>query len=194
MSKIKEMLSEHLPSKLIISIEITITDDGIVYCEDTMIDTKRFTKNGLGSNIGQVKINAYGGEGDLPHFHVISKDKKKTDRSGRPFHACVRLDTNRYFNHGFKNGEFNNDELKRLYEILSLPYKPISNNKKKKLKKRNVDPNDLIKDKFKSATNIFSALCIGWNADLQNTIKVKNIYDIPDYIHLREANNEYPEE
>ena len=48
------------------------------------------------------------------------------------------------------------------------------------------------KEKFKGATTVFSAMCLCWNADLNNTYKVENVYDIPDYLNMREADNILP--
>ena len=67
-----------------------------------------------------------GNEGKkIPHFHVYVPDGKYTKNGEDPktFHTCIRLDVPEYFNHGSKQGKFNNNDLKYLIKILKKPLK-----------------------------------------------------------------------
>ena len=46
-------------------------------------------------NIGPCKVEVYGDEGQIPHFHIVGISKK--------FNCCVRIYDNHFFSHGNKN-------------------------------------------------------------------------------------------
>ena len=60
---------------------------------------------------GECKINCYGSEGTIPHFHIENKDLS--------FICCIRLDKPEYFNHGIKQGTLNNNQIKELIKVLN---------------------------------------------------------------------------
>lgn len=57
------------------------------------------------------EIWIYGGEGPIPHFHLISQ--KFPD-----FEACIKIEKVEYFHHSGKEGILNSKEKKRLVEFL----------------------------------------------------------------------------
>jgi len=58
-----------------------------------------------------VDILIYVGEGPIPHFHMVSKDKS--------FDCCVCIFDNYYFNHGTHQSVLNTTQRKKLNEFLS---------------------------------------------------------------------------
>jgi len=61
-------------------------------------------------NIGQCTLEVYGNEGLIPHFHIVSKDRK--------FNYCVCIDEPRYFTHGTKNDTLTNQQAAELYDFV----------------------------------------------------------------------------
>ena len=56
-------------------------------------------------------IYVYNNEGQIPHFHIKSKDKK--------WECCVEIYRPMYFNHGSKQGKLNNKQCELLDEWMS---------------------------------------------------------------------------
>ena len=52
------------------------------------------TRTNFGKKIGEVKIEVYGGEGAIPHFHIVGVNSK--------FQSCVCIHSPNYFAHGGK--------------------------------------------------------------------------------------------
>lgn len=85
------------------------------------IGTITFFDFGIGeSTIGSVKlrpiyvdIKVYGGEGPIPHFHMVTKDKS--------FDCCICIFDNYYFCHGGHQSVLNGVQRKSLNEFLSSP-------------------------------------------------------------------------
>lgn len=168
MTKFDKILKMPLPSKMenaniTIKISDHISEDDFLFTEDQFkVHDRKYIR--LSQRVQNATIWVYGKESTNPHFHIKSNDKKFVE-------TCIRLDDNRYFNHGYKTGTLTNDEIKSLIEVLNKPFKKTG------------------KEKFKGATTVFSAMCLCWNADLNNIYKVENVYDIPDYLNIREADN-----
>lgn len=66
---------------------VGIVDFSDIITEEEIIGSKRFKP----SSIGECKIMVYGKEGDIPHFHIESKNKK--------FECCVKIYSAEYFSH-----------------------------------------------------------------------------------------------
>lgn len=64
----------------------------------------------LTQGVGKVKISAYGGEREIPHFHVWSKAKN--------FWCAIKLNTPEYFIHGKYVDILNNTQLKAVVKFL----------------------------------------------------------------------------
>jgi hypothetical protein len=60
-----------------------------------------------------VDILLYVGEGPIPHFHMVSKDKS--------FDCCICIFDNYYFSHGMHQSVLNTTQRKSLNEFLSSP-------------------------------------------------------------------------
>lgn len=175
MSKFKEILNNPLPSKQkqndhlnpLITIDVSDYIDEEIFIEDKI---PIFNQNGVRfqQTVKNASVSIYGDEGPYPHFHIWSK-------TGDFKEICIRLDTNRYFKHAYKTGELNSDGRGELMKFLKKKYK------KKKDKKD---------DKFKNATTIYSALCIGWNCDMDNPIKIDPFGKMPNYRTILEANSD----
>lgn len=58
-----------------------------------------------------VDIRVYAGEGPVPHFHLVTKD--------RSFDCCICIFDNYYFNHGTHQSVLNSTQRKALNEFLS---------------------------------------------------------------------------
>ena len=65
------------------------------------------------SIIGKCKIEVYGGEGPIPHFHIIGLTKK--------FECCPCIFQPLYFNHGTKTDTLTKNQLKILDSWLREP-------------------------------------------------------------------------
>lgn len=109
--------------------------------------------------LGKCVISVYGNEGQIPHFHIESKNKpihKKGEEKSDPDY-CVHIESNYFFNHsdhpmtfndknstkaldtwlrkGYKDGkETNWAYIRRLWEELNP--KCVNNNKLLKVKKQ----------------------------------------------------------
>ena len=116
MSKFKEMLNNPLPSKNQVPIlEIKISDyiDGndFLVTEDNFIPGGKYGEYfHLSQQIQHGIISVYSNEATNPHFHIRSFDAGFRE-------VCIRLDDNRYFNHGYKTGTLDNGELRELIKF-----------------------------------------------------------------------------
>ena len=90
---------EHIDELYIAKIDLNI---------DNMIDESIHTENLL--NLGECDIIIYGNEGKIPHFHIVSNDKK--------FNCCVCIHQPRYFIHGNKTDKLSSKQRKILDSLL----------------------------------------------------------------------------
>lgn len=163
MTRFDEILKTQLPSKKPI-IEIDFDEFDIsLFTEDNLLDINDAR---LGNKVRNAVISIYNKEGRLPHFHIWSRTDDFEE-------ICVRLDTNKYFNHGYKTGTLNSSGRKALCEKLKKKYVPANENKVK----------------FEGAIIIYNALCIGWNLDSNNHIKVDPNAEMPNYRTIYKADN-----
>lgn len=72
-------------------------------------------KLSFGGSIGECKVEIYGNEGSIPHFH-ISNNTKTLD-------CCVCIFSSNFFAHGNHNGRLNNGQCKELDKWLRLDNK-----------------------------------------------------------------------
>lgn len=64
--------------------------------------------------IGECKVEIYGGEGQIPHFHMYNLNKT--------FDTCICIYSNNYFSHGGKyTDKLNAKQCKDLYDWLKEP-------------------------------------------------------------------------
>jgi hypothetical protein len=73
-------------------------------------------KINLKSQLGMCKIEVYSNEGPVPHFHIISKEKK--------WECCIEIYRPLYFNHGSKQGKLNNRQCKILDDWMKEKHFP----------------------------------------------------------------------
>ena len=75
------------------------------------------------STVGSCKIEIYGKEGPIPHFHIINKSND--------FECCICIYSANYFTHGSKtDNKLSSIELKELDTWLRQPnkyFKPLTN-------------------------------------------------------------------
>lgn len=69
----------------------------------------------LSNKIGYCTIEVWPDEGQIPHFHIITKNKIKWE-------CCIEIFRPRYFSHGSKQGTLSNKQLKILDDWLRSPY------------------------------------------------------------------------
>ena len=67
------------------------------------------------------EIWIYGGEGPVPHFHLITGNQKSPE-----FETCIKIKEAEYFHHSGKEGALNSKEKKRLIEFLQKPHHKLS--------------------------------------------------------------------
>lgn len=80
-----------------------------------MFDHSAYEMSSVGSFAKEtLTIWVYGGEGNIPHFHFVNKEKG--------IHGCVRIDAPEYFTHGGATSTLNSKQKKALVEYLSSPY------------------------------------------------------------------------
>ena len=65
----------------------------------------------LSNKIGYCTIEVWPDEGQIPHFHIITKNKIKWE-------CCIEIFRPRYFSHGSKQGTLSNKQLKILDDWL----------------------------------------------------------------------------
>ena len=116
--ELKMNIESYIDSTILWSVEIS-TDE---YIREDVVATRQSTKN-FSNLIFDVRT---GNEGNkIPHFHVYVPEGKYTNNGEdtKTFHTCIRLNVPEYFNHGSKQGKFNNNDLKYLIKILKKPMK-----------------------------------------------------------------------
>ena len=62
---------------------------------------------GLSGKLGLCKLEVYPNEGQIPHFHIISKNNIKWE-------CCIEIYNPKYFSYGSKIGKLTNKQLKIL--------------------------------------------------------------------------------
>ena len=62
----------------------------------------------FGGKLGECTVHVYSGEGQVPHVHVKSKDKK--------FETCVCLTTNKHFIHGKYKDKFTSAKQRKAFD------------------------------------------------------------------------------
>ena len=74
---------------------IILSDNDINYntiIKEDLVDKEQKLPNLKG--IGSCRIDVYGGEGDIPHFHITSESNN--------FRTCIKIHSAEYFNHETK--------------------------------------------------------------------------------------------
>ena len=71
-----------------------------------ILDEHKLGDTNLKYKLGTCGIYVYNKEGQIPHFHIKSKDKK--------WECCVEIYRPLYFNHGSKQGKLNNNQCELL--------------------------------------------------------------------------------
>ena len=112
--------------------------------------TEATTKTSI-PKIGDCDIIVRGNEGQIPHFHIISKDKS--------FESCVCIEQPRYFKHSNKNGELNRKQRIALNNFLKTKIS-VSRN-------------------FHRYITIWEFIVISWN--IANSHRLINVEKQPDY-------------
>ena len=83
-----------------------------IFTEDE-ISANTYRPN-FGKKVGECKIHVYGGEYNVPHFHIVGTNGK--------FESCVCIYSNNYFSHGGKyKDKLSGKQCKQLDEWLRLP-------------------------------------------------------------------------
>ena len=156
--KFDELLNSPLPSK-----QKPIYSESFDL-DEYMYEDVNLRKLHLSKGLKQVTISVYSTEGNYPHFHIKSNDGKPGDSTPKKngFEACIRLDTNKYFNHGYKTGKLNRGEIKALLKILNSP------------------------DKENKNITVFTRLCNEWNRELGQKNKIEDTINIPDYLNMED--------
>ena len=72
---------------------------------DDSIEEASYGEVGL-KHLGECSVYIYSNEGPIPHFHLISKNKK--------FETCICIFEPLYFLHGTKTGTLNSKQRKQL--------------------------------------------------------------------------------
>lgn len=94
-------------NNILFSYEIEFSED---INEQEIIGNEPFNPK----KIGRCKVMVYGGEGNIPHFHIESLN--------RTFSTCICIYSNNYFSHGDKyKDEFNSKQRVQLNEWLKQP-------------------------------------------------------------------------
>jgi len=96
-----------------------IIDMGIIEFSDILteetIDSNH--KLQLSGGVGACRIVLHYKEGDIPHFHIESISKGQG--GDKLIDACIRLDTNEYFDHPGHEGILNSKQCKQLEKWLN---------------------------------------------------------------------------
>ena len=71
-----------------------------------ILDEHKLGDTNLKYKLGTCGIYVYNNEGQIPHFHIKSKDKK--------WECCIEIYRPLYFNHGSKQGKLNNKQCELL--------------------------------------------------------------------------------
>lgn len=84
---------------------------------EVLVDDEKYLPNIKG--IGSCRIDVYGGEGDIPHFHITGENGK--------FKTCIKIYSAEYFKHGTKQGELSNKGARELNDWLQSENKIAAN-------------------------------------------------------------------
>ena len=90
----KEHINSTFDTKFLIG-EIIFKEEYININEVEVKDSQRYNP---GRSIGECKIEVYGGEGDIPHFHVFNKNGS--------FDTCIKIYSAEYFHYEGHTGVF----------------------------------------------------------------------------------------
>lgn len=71
------------------------------------------------SPFGECKVDIYGKEGPIPHFHITHEDKKKK----KSLSCCIKIFEPEYFVHGTHKGVLSNEQIKILDSWLQSPHR-----------------------------------------------------------------------
>ena len=122
------------------------------------LDEASVGKHGFPDGLGECKLYVYGGERNIPHFHIESKDGK--------FVCCVQIYEPYYFIHPGKEGTLNSAQRKELDKYLRSAYKtPVGGVK----------------------ITIWQMICIDWNNANPDYAVFKKNATQPDYNKLQEG-------
>lgn len=112
MSRRSETLPDHFDAEV---FQIGTIDFSTAINEKEIGIRNRYNPGG---SIGVCKIEVYENEGQIPHFHITSIDKK--------FSCCVRIFDNHFFQHGKHQGALNSNQCVELDAWLRLPFKTMN--------------------------------------------------------------------
>ena len=104
------------------------------------------------------KVSIYGGEGNIPHLHFYTENKKKN------IYGCIRLDCSEYFDHGKHNARLNSKEKKIFTEWIKSKETPFK--------------------KFTDILTVWEYVCILWNENNPNYKFNYDQYTMPNYAEL----------
>ena len=91
-------------------IDPDVVTVGIITFNDILSEKEVYPRPSFKS-IGECKIEAYAGEGSVPHFHMSSLNGE--------FSSCVCIYSNNYFSHGGKyRDKLNTSQRKRFNSLL----------------------------------------------------------------------------
>jgi hypothetical protein len=82
-----------------------------------ILDEQKLGDVNLKSKLGTCGIYVYNNEGQIPHFHIKTKDKK--------WECCIEIYRPLYFYHGTKQGKLNNKQCELLNEWLKKKVFPF---------------------------------------------------------------------
>ena len=121
------------------------------------LDEVSVGRHSFPDGLGECKLYVYGGERNIPHFHIESSDGK--------FICCVKIYEPYYFIHPGKEGTLNSAQREELDKYLRTFYKtPVGGIK----------------------ITIWQMICIDWNNANPNYAVFKNNATQPDYNKLTE--------
>ena len=83
-----------------------------------ILDEHKLGDANLKSKLGTCGIYVYNNEGQIPHFHIKSKNNE--------WECCVEIYRPLYFNHGSKQGKLNNKQCELLDEWLKKKVFPFN--------------------------------------------------------------------
>lgn len=101
--------------------EIETWELGSIIFPESLVEAEIGAKTRLNVNsIGELKIEVYSGEGDLPHFHLFNSDKT--------FESCICIYSANYFPHGGKyKDKLSKGQCELLNKYLKMPNKRLPN-------------------------------------------------------------------
>ena len=83
-----------------------------------ILDEQKLGGVNLKSKLGTCGIYVYNNEGQIPHFHIKSKNND--------WECCIEIYRPLYFNHGTKQGRLNNKQCELLDEWLKKKVFPFN--------------------------------------------------------------------